>query len=305
MVSLKVNEKLLKELESMGIQQAHAIPALYYSGNTSAEKAINWLIYHDSDADIDEKPLVDIDIPIESIESFHITEEMRITAQKLRGKMCKRKEKEEKKMEKEREKVGPDAVKLGNLIQMWSDVVALQYDVIWSHTAIALNRSSIHSIPSEVHEPVRSSATAVRENKSLKLDHLRECLRSLKYNLQGENARVIRAFETLRIYVGNVAKNPDEEKYRKIRLSNPVFQERIGSLKDGMKFLELCGFERRGDFLYLPYQKVDITLLNSAGFVLNSASTNPFFGILSTCLQLNRGIVFYMIINLLLYLSTL
>ncbi|KAE9592110.1 putative PUB domain-containing protein [Lupinus albus] len=250
MVSLKVNEKLLKELESMGIQQAHAIPALYYSGNTSAEKAINWLIYHDSDADIDEKPLVDIDIPIESIESFHITEEMRITAQKLRGKMCKRKEKEEKKMEKEREK---------------------------------LNRSSIHSIPSEVHEPVRSSATAVRENKSLKLDHLRECLRSLKYNLQGENARVIRAFETLRIYVGNVAKNPDEEKYRKIRLSNPVFQERIGSLKDGMKFLELCGFERRGDFLYLPYQKVDITLLNSAGFVLNSASTNPFFGILSTC----------------------
>lgn len=33
-----------------------------------------------------------------------------------------------------------------------------------------------------------------------------------------------RAFQTLLTYIGNVAKNPDEEKFRKIRLSNATFQ---------------------------------------------------------------------------------
>ncbi|CAL0304534.1 unnamed protein product [Lupinus luteus] len=308
MASLKVNEKLLQELESMGIQQPHAIPALYYSGNTSVEKAISWLIHHDTDSDIDEMPLVDVDIPIESTESFPISEEMRIIAQKLRKQMHKRKEEEEKKMEKEREK---ERIQAGKKLMEAKRIaeeahrkryIALKKEekeeekkarqkVLQKLEQDKINRRSIHSIPSKVHEPVTSSATAVRENKlqslkpvytTAKVDHLRECLRSLKCNLQGENARARKAFETLLIYVGNVAKNPDEEKYRKIRLSNPVFKERIGNLKDGVEFLELCGFERRGDFLYLPHKKVDTKLLNSAGFVLNSALTNPFFGILST-----------------------
>ncbi|WVZ16729.1 hypothetical protein V8G54_009711 [Vigna mungo] len=59
-------------------------------------------------------------------------------------------------------------------------------------------------------------------------------------------------------------------------------QDRVGSLNGGVEFLELCGFERTGDFLYLSQEKVDMALLNSAGFVLNSAMTNPFFGVLST-----------------------
>lgn len=41
---------------------------------------------------------------------------------------------------------------------------------------------------------------------------------------QEDDARVKRAFQTLLTYVGNVARNPDEEKFRKIRLSNQSFQ---------------------------------------------------------------------------------
>lgn len=32
-----------------------------------------------------------------------------------------------------------------------------------------------------------------------------------------------RAFQTLLTYIANVAKNPENEKFRKIRLSNPAF----------------------------------------------------------------------------------
>ncbi|KAE8725885.1 Detected protein of unknown function [Hibiscus syriacus] len=85
--------------------------------------------------------------------------------------------------------------------------------------------------------------------------------------VQDGNDRVKRAFQTLLIYIRNVAKSPDEEKFRKIRLGNPKFQERVGNLKGGIEFLELCGFERSegNKFLVSPRDKVDIRLLNYAG----------------------------------------
>ncbi|KAI0523017.1 hypothetical protein KFK09_005407 [Dendrobium nobile] len=111
---------------------------------------------------------------------------------------------------------------------------------------------------------------------------MRECLRSLKQNHKEDDAKVKRAFQTLLTYVGNVARNPNEEKFRKIRLNNATFQDRVGSLHGGIEFLEICGFEKQegGEFLFLPGDKVDMVVLNSAGSELNSAITNPFFGIL-------------------------
>jgi hypothetical protein len=41
-----------------------------------------------------------------------------------------------------------------------------------------------------------------------------------------DDATVKRAFQTLLVYVGNVAKNPDREKFRRIRIGNPLFQVR-------------------------------------------------------------------------------
>lgn len=60
-----------------------------------------------------------------------------------------------------------------------------------------------------------------------------------------------------------------------------LLQERVGSLRGGIEFLQLCGFERDQDeFLTLPREKVDMVLLNTAGSELNSAINNPFFGVL-------------------------
>lgn len=53
-------------------------------------------------------------------------------------------------------------------------------------------------------------------------------------------------------------------------------------MKGGIEFLEVCGFEKidGGEFLFLPRDKVDIAVLNSAGSELDSAIKNPFFGVL-------------------------
>ncbi|KAI4317518.1 hypothetical protein L6164_025381 [Bauhinia variegata] len=61
-----------------------------------------------------------------------------------------------------------------------------------------------------------------------------------------------------------------------------VKKERVGSLNGGIQFLEICGFEKidGGEFLFLRRDKVDMTVLNSAGSELDSATKNPFFGVL-------------------------
>lgn len=114
-------------------------------------------------------------------------------------------------------------------------------------------------------------------------EQLRDCLRTVKKNHRDDPAAVARAYQVLLKIVGNVAKNPGEEKFRRIRLSNPVFKDRVGSVRGGVEFLELCGFRRLSGigYLVMPRDKVDVALLTAAGVEIASALENPYFGLLS------------------------
>ncbi|KAM3221220.1 hypothetical protein P3L10_020488 [Capsicum annuum] len=74
------------------------------------------------------------------------------------------------------------------------------------------------------HKP--STAPVVEEKKSsflpvrpaTKAERMRECLRTLKRTHKDDDAKVKTAFNTLLTYAKNVATNPNEKKFRKIRL---------------------------------------------------------------------------------------
>ncbi|XP_060676124.1 uncharacterized protein LOC107426643 isoform X1 [Ziziphus jujuba] len=302
----KVNQNFLAELESMGFPLATAIRGLHHSGNDSVEAAVNWIFEHENDPDIDQMPLVTVDIDIKSDEPFPITEEMKIKAQELRNRTRKKREDEEKKSERQREKerirAGKELLEAKRVAEEneRKRILALQKKeredeqrarekIRWKLEQDKLERGSRLGLPSKNPAPGRLSTHLLQEKENslpvktvTMAELMRECLRSLKRNHKDDDGKVRRAFQTLLIYLGNVARNPNEEKYRKIRLSNPLFQERVGSLKGGVEFLELCGFERSegGEFLYLPHDKVDMAVLNSAGSELKSAINNPFFGLL-------------------------
>ncbi|XP_042895062.1 UBX domain-containing protein 6 [Parasteatoda tepidariorum] len=53
------------------------------------------------------------------------------------------------------------------------------------------------------------------------------------------------AIETLSRYLTNILDNPEEEKYRKIRLNNKVFQERIVGIEGAFEFLSAAGFSKQ------------------------------------------------------------
>lgn len=303
--AMEVNMNLLGKLESLGFPRARAVRGLHYTGNTTVEDAVNWLIDHENDADIDQMPLVVINLDVESPQPNDITEAIKLKEQELRDRVRMKNRDEEKKLEREKEK---ERIRAGKALLEAKRIAEenerkrllalrkaekeeekrarekvlkkLDLDKLERKQALGLpleNRAANPPLPS-----IQEEKSSLPVKSVSKADHMRECLRSLKLAYKDDNAKVKKAFQTLLIYVGNVARSPDEEKFRKIRLSNPKFQERVGSLKGGIKFLELCGFERsEGDeFLVFPRDKVDLQSLNTAGSMLKSALTNPYFGLL-------------------------
>ncbi|KAK9183543.1 hypothetical protein WN944_026696 [Citrus x changshan-huyou] len=282
MVEPEVDKELLKELEAMGFPVARATRALHYSG----------------------------EVPVSggggASKSSLTPEEIKLKAQELRERARKKKEEEEKRMEREREKerirIGKELLEAKRIEEEneRKRILALRKaekeeekrareKIRQKLEEDKAERRRRLGLPPEDPATTKSSAPVVEEKKSMlpirpatKVEQMRECLRSLKQNHKDDDAKVKRAFQTLLTYIGNVAKNPNEEKFRKIRLSNQTFQDRVGALNGGLEFLELCGFEKieGGEFLFLPREKVDMVVLNSAGSELTSAINNPFFGVL-------------------------
>ncbi|GKU97665.1 hypothetical protein SLEP1_g10779 [Rubroshorea leprosula] len=306
MVVPEVDKKLLEELELMGFPTARATRALHYSGNASLEAAVNWVVEHENDPDVDQMPMVPVNSKVEEPKPSLTPEEVKLKAQELRERAHKKKEEEEKRMEREREKerirVGRELLEAKRIEEEneRKRLLALRKaekeeekrareKIRQKLEEDKAERRRRLGLPPEDPAVVKPSSPVVEEKKSslpvrpaTKAEQMRECLRSLKQSHKDEDAKVKRAFQTLLTYIGNVAKNPDEEKFRKIRLTNQTFQDRVGSLNGGIEFFELCGFEKiEGDeFLFLPRNKVDMAVLNSAGSELNSAINNPFFGVL-------------------------
>ncbi|THU50525.1 hypothetical protein C4D60_Mb06t21140 [Musa balbisiana] len=317
MVVPEVDSDLLGQLESMGFPTARATRALHYSGNSSIEAAINWVAEHEDDPDIDQMPLIPNDKMTEANKPSLTPEEIKMKAEELRERARKKKEEEERKTEREREKerirIGKELLEAKRIEEEneRKRILALRKaEKEEEQRAREKIRQKLEEDKAErrrklglpPEDPVSSKPSAAPEEQkkaliisnkfvyssflpvkpATKAERMRDCLRSLKQHHKDEDAKVKRAFQTLLTYVGNVAKNPNEEKFRKIRLNNPTFQDRVGSLHGGVDFLQLCGFEKLedGEFLFLPRDKVDMAVLNSAGSELNSAIANPFFGVL-------------------------
>ncbi|XP_012692734.2 UBX domain-containing protein 6 [Clupea harengus] len=59
-----------------------------------------------------------------------------------------------------------------------------------------------------------------------------------------DQEKVKGAVDIISKYIDNICKNPTEEKYRKIKVSNKIFQERVSCVEGCLEYLQALGFER-------------------------------------------------------------
>ncbi|GAB4822019.1 hypothetical protein N2152v2_009065 [Parachlorella kessleri] len=306
MVAAEVDAGLQKQLEEMGFPPNRAVRALHFSGNSSVEGAINWLAEHESDTNLDEPLLVPKEAPKKKLSP----EEAKAAAAELVRRAREKREAEERELEKLRERERIRAGKELALAAKQEEDLRLKRiaeerrrekeEEERAREKIRLKLESDRrerrrklGLPEELTEEEREAerqkaAAKAAEEAKRKLpvkpitagERMRDRLVAVKKGHPGEDERVKTCFQTLMKFCANVATNPGEEKFRKIRLTNPAVQQRVGSMQGAVEFLELCGFQRdsSGEWLELPADKVDRALLDVAGEQLNSALNNPFFG---------------------------
>lgn len=90
--------------------------------------------------------------------------------------------------------------------------------------------------------------------------------------------------ETLTKYLENIVNQPDEEKFRKIRLSNRIFCDRVRGVEGGYEFLVGAGFVEQtiDDELFLIFASDSVDHLPELLDALQSAA--------KICLELDRNI---------------
>uniref|UniRef100_A0A162AYZ1 UBA domain-containing protein n=1 Tax=Daucus carota subsp. sativus TaxID=79200 RepID=A0A162AYZ1_DAUCS len=101
----EVDMKLLEELQAMGFPLNRATRALHFCGNSSLVDAINWVIDHETDADIDEMPLIPVNIEVQAPGPFFMTEQLKLKAHELRNRAQGRTGIGEKQSEREKERI--------------------------------------------------------------------------------------------------------------------------------------------------------------------------------------------------------
>ncbi|XP_066504506.1 UBX domain-containing protein 6 isoform X2 [Hoplias malabaricus] len=82
-----------------------------------------------------------------------------------------------------------------------------------------------------------------------------------------DREKVKAAVDIISKYIDNICKNPTEEKYRKIKLSNKIFQEKVSGIEGTREYLQALGFESKmlpvegqegtEEFLVLPEQQAE------------------------------------------------
>lgn len=69
------------------------------------------------------------------------------------------------------------------------------------------------------------------------------------HSLNANHLRREACIDVLSKYLDNLIQTPSEEKFRKIRKSNKVFQEKVADIKGSAEFLKAVGFEEIEDVI--------------------------------------------------------
>lgn len=126
----------------------------------------------------------------------------------------------------------------------------------WYETAASLQEIT-ESQYASLGVPARLVELIKKKNLENKLSPT-EALPLLVNELLEIDAATLRVcIETLRVLLGNLLKF-SEEKYRKVKISNPGFHSKVGKYPKAVEYLQAVGFEVKGEFLELIREVPDL-----------------------------------------------
>jgi len=254
----KVNRSLVQQIMDMGFSEMKAEKALYKVDNASLEHAMNWLMEHQEDADI-ELPLPKPAAALPPKPKMS-KEEAEAKAAELQARLRAKKKEEEKLSEKEKERMRVEGTKM--MVEAQEKLkdeerkraiaqLQREKEEHERHRAQLKEQMRLDYIERFGKEPPaeeEGKEQSIKE-KSAK-DQVAYYLSKLKKEYKDTNPEGLKTcLSTLKVYVKNLQDNPQEPKFKKLKLENKAFQSRVAPFDGAIDFLEAMGFDKKEDCL--------------------------------------------------------
>lgn len=260
-VKEKVNQDMLKEVMEMGFSELKAEKALFLTDNQGVQFAINWLGDHGEDADIElplKKPKPKPPPPPEKPKMSK--EEAQAKAAELQKQIKERKAAQEVADAKEKEKNRVASTKMMQETQAKLEEderkrelekQRREKEAHEKHRADLKEKLRLDYIERFGCEPPDEE---LEKEKGIKEKPLREqmlyYLNKMKKDHKDTNPAGLKTcLSTVRIYINNLKENPQDPKFKVLKIENKAFQSRVAPIEGVMELLETLGFENKGETL--------------------------------------------------------
>ena len=239
-----IKPEVAQQLQDMGFSKNVSEKACLFT-QSNIEAAVEWISSHQNDPDFEEP--AQIEVSAEPPKPKMSKEEAAIKAKELQEKMRKIHEEKQKEIDREHERLRIQKHRRQVLEEIERDKA---------------ERMGKKYVPPEQKQKVYT-----------KEENIQYFIKTIKtvYNPFRAADTLKNCFKTLKIILSNIIKNPNEDKFKTIKLSNPNVHERIGNISIALKLLEELGFQHEDEIMKVT--NIDTDLFNKTiGYLENELS---------------------------------
>ena len=260
-----INPAVAQQLQEMGFSKNVSEKACLFS-QSNIEAAVAWIEQHQSDPDFEEP--AQIEVSAEKPKPQMSKEEAAIKAKELQEKMRKMHEEKQKEMDREHERIriqnAKEMAKAREAEKERQAKLFVELKKKREKEEAEHRRQVLEEIERDKAERMGKKYIPPEQKQKVytKEENIQYFIKTIKtvYNPFRAAETLKNCFKTLKIILSNILKNPNEDKFKTIKLSNPNVHERIGKISIALKLLEELGFIHSDEVMTVT--NIDTDLFN-------------------------------------------
>ena len=261
-----IKPEVATQLQEMGFSKNVSEKACLFT-NSNIEQAIEWISQHQGDPDFEEPAQIEVS-PDQQPKVQMSKEEAAIKAKELQEKMRKIHEEKQKEIDREHEKMriqnAKEMAKAREAEKERQAKIFVEQKKRREKEDAEHRRQVLEQLERDKAERLGKKYVPPEQKQKVysKEENIQYFIKTIKtvYNPFRSGDTLKNCFKTLKVLLSNVVKNPNEDKFKHIKLSNPNIHERIGKISITLKLLEELGFVNNDELMTVT--NVDIDLFN-------------------------------------------
>ena len=261
-----IKPEVATQLQEMGFSKNVSEKAWLFT-NSNIEQAIEWISQHQGDPDFEEPAQIEVS-PDQQPKVQMSKEEAAIKAKELQEKMRKIHEEKQKEIDREHEKMriqnAKEMAKAREAEKERQAKIFVEQKKRREKEDAEHRRQVLEQLERDKAERLGKKYVPPEQKQKVysKEENIQYFIKTIKtvYNPFRSGDTLKNCFKTLKVLLSNVVKNPNEDKFKHIKLSNPNIHERIGKISIALKLLEELGFVNNDELMTVT--NVDIDLFN-------------------------------------------